>query len=108
MRILMRSLLVLVLPGVSGAEKADPRPASLAVGQLKEYKALWDDRQALVKAALKLASGKQWLKYPFGGADPARVGFDCSGATYFLLKGLSYEPVFKKLKPEDLGFWSGT
>ena len=138
MRVLTLALVFVVFSDASGAEKNYPRPATIEAGHLKEFETLSPDRKALVIAALKLASGEQWLKYTFGSADPKKGGFDCSGATYFLLRELSYhparsaagqylwirnagnftkvgpdvqevkDPVFHKLQPGDLVFWSGT
>jgi len=138
MRLFLISFFFLCPGPARGAGEGFPRPATITATQLAEFETLPEDRKALVEAALELASGERWLKYTFGSADPDKGGFDCSGATYFLLKELSYQPartsagqylwirdadhltkvgvevadvkdpVFKELMPGDLVFWSGT
>lgn len=95
-------------------------------------------RIAFVKRALESASKLKLNKYLYGSADPDRGGFDCSGSVYYLLQKSEIDPprssstqfnwikeagnlievpaqttslddpIFAKLKPGDLLFWSGT
>lgn len=97
-----------------------------------------NQRQLLVAHALKAAKKYNHLPYKFGGSSPSSGGFDCSGATAYLMsnvglnpprtsaqqfiwlrdKGLIHkissdvrkvsDPEFKHLKLGDLLFWSGT
>ncbi len=92
--------------------------------------------QKLCTYALGLTSRK--LTYQFGSADPSAGGMDCSGTIYYLLKHAGIknpprtspelhrwvknanllvpvigtpdrsDPVFAKLTPGDLLFWTGT
>ncbi len=114
------------------------RPASLEYSSLKLPSSLGESRKNLIIHGLKLAQDHGWLTYIFGSADPENGGFDCSGATYYLLskeglepprsssaqyiwvhdagnfyavkKGTTNydDPAFDKLLPGDLLFWAGT
>lgn len=114
------------------------RPKVIAPESLNEFSKLSDSRKKLVTTALTVAKTNGWLRYKFGSADPKNKGFDCSGAMSFVLRTANYkvprtssdqflwvkkhkgltevspkvtslkDPVFKKLKPGDLVFWSGT
>lgn len=95
-------------------------------------------RVAFIKLALESASKFKLNNYLFGSADPARGGFDCSGSVFYLLQKSDIDPprssstqfdwikkagnltevpattaslddpIFAKLRPGDLLFWSGT
>ncbi|MBK1855257.1 C40 family peptidase [Verrucomicrobiaceae bacterium 5K15] len=114
------------------------RPATLQTSQLRGWEQLSDERKALIRHALTIPKQHGWLKYRFGGATPQAGGFDCSGAMYFVLRGLGFKiprssaqqylwlkdagnihPIpagvsrldhssFSLLTPGDLLFWSGT
>jgi len=102
---------------------------------LKEFATLPPRIQELILAAFRLE--KQNLSYKFGAADPSKGGMDCSGTVYYLLRELGWKNVprqsdafyrwvweaeqfvavngttfssyeWKKLKPGDLLFWTGT
>lgn len=131
----MRFLLILFLTITLLPAKEYHPPASLKTSELKGYTLLSPARKKRIKASLDLIHQNDWLKYKFGSADPSNGGFDCSGAIYYLFKNLGYQvprtsaqqylwlkkihkvsPTttsldhqdFKKLKPGDLVFWSGT
>jgi len=95
-------------------------------------------RTQIIAEALKVRSESTWPKYVFGSASPSKGGFDCSGAIYYTLRRLGYQPErtssnqylwlakqgrissvspgvdslahpdFQHLLPGDLVFWSGT
>ncbi len=95
-------------------------------------------RQLLVAQAWETAKKHHHLPYKFGGASPKDGGFDCSGATSYLMTNVGMkpprtsaqqyiwlrdnkkihkispsvskvsDPAFKNLKVGDLLFWSGT
>jgi len=95
-------------------------------------------RAALIKTARTTATKFGHLSYKFGSADPRQGGFDCSGSMYYVMRQSGLKPPrtsaqqytwvrnagnithvpagvttlkhasFKKLKPGDLLFWSGT
>lgn len=121
----------------SPEKKTFAQPALIETDELKEFSTLSPERQALIEAALKGAKAGLDKKYLFGGESPD-VGFDCSGAIYYTLEACGYDaprssaaqfiwlrevgniieipekttklddPIFEKLSPGDLVFWSGT
>jgi cell wall-associated NlpC family hydrolase len=133
----MKIFLLLLTANLAGAGEYS-RPAVIKPESLREFASLAESRRKLVVTALSVAKDHAWLRYRFGSADPKKKGFDCSGAMSFVLKSLNYkiprtssnqylwtkkhktytnvgskvtslaDPVFKKLKPGDLVFWSGT
>jgi len=133
--------LLAVLPvfASESAKPADrPAPGQLDPSELREFGQLEDGRAKLVESSLKQSREHPLSRYIFGSADPARGGFDCSGAVYFLLRKVGIQPprssaaqfdwlkkrgrlievpkeagsldhaVFAALKPGDLLFWGGT
>lgn len=119
--------------------RAEPRsPVQLDADALADVEHLPPARRRLVEIALRIGREHPGNRYLFGSADPARGGFDCSGAMFYVLgkAGLrpprssaaqfdwvkdagrlvdvqgtiaSFEdPLFSSLKPGDLLFWSGT
>jgi len=129
---------LLLLTALLADAREYSRPAVIRPESLREFASLPKNRKQLVVTALSVAKNHGWIRYKFGGADPKKKGFDCSGAMSFVLKSLNYkiprtssdqylwtrthktytsvgsqvtsltDPVFKKLKPGDLVFWSGT
>lgn len=132
-------LAIISLPGLGQSiETLDPdtRPAGIKTGELAEFKSLPDDRKKLIGTALAVVADSPWLPYIVGGADPAAGGFDCSGATYFIMREAGLDPPrssgwqmnwlrendrlhevskvardrthasFANLKPGDLLFWA--
>jgi len=117
---------------------AHPLPGFPSFSELDLPADTTQKRIAFVKLALESASELKLNKYLFGSADPLRGGFDCSGSVFYLLQkseidpprssstqfdwikkaGILTEvptsvttldaPIFAKLKPGDLLFWSGT
>lgn len=100
--------------------------------------ALLSKRQVLIMHARETAVKYKHLPYKFGGASPKSGGFDCSGATSYIMKKVGLkpprtsaqqyiwirdhgkihkvapsvnslnDPAFKHLRVGDLLFWSGT
>ena len=124
---------------VTDAAAADlARPAVIELGDLKAVETITPNRRKLINNALLTAKDHGWLKYKFGSADPAKGGFDCSGAMYYVLRHSGLKPrrtsagqylwikeagnltevgpsadsltdkVFADLEPGDLLFWTGT
>jgi len=139
-------------PQTKSPQDSDPRPQSYTDTDGKEYHPapnievsaltgyadlpLW--RQEVIREALEVRAECEWPRYLFGSADPAKGGFDCSGAMYYLLRRAGYAPArssagqylwleeqgtlhrvpngttsldaaaFAELQPGDLVFWSGT
>jgi cell wall-associated NlpC family hydrolase len=75
-------------PGMSGGA----RPAMVGTRDLAGFASLPAARQALIEAALAVATHAPWLPYRHGGADPALGGLDCSGAMYFVLTQCGLSP----------------
>ncbi len=130
--------LFLVLCSCAAEKSPARRPASLAISEVKLPEGTSEPRSELIKSGLKLTKSHGWLKYKFGSADPAKGGFDCSGATFYLMskaklspprtssaqylwvkdadrlhsveKGITdlNDPAFSELKVGDLLFWAGT
>lgn len=114
------------------------QPASLSIEEVTLPTDLDPARTKLLKTGFELTKSHGWLKYKFGAASPQDGGFDCSGATYYLLRQIKLtpprtssgqylwvcdqsnftevgkattslkDPVFEALLPGDLLFWSGT
>ena len=114
------------------------RPPVIQTSNIAGFDKLSDKRKKLLVTALEVARKNSWLKYKFGGADPVKKGFDCSGAMYYVLRKAGYQPprtsaqqyvwirdakqitlvserpetlddpMFSNLMPGDLLFWSGT
>jgi hypothetical protein len=114
----------------------DTRPARITVDELDGFESLPDARRRLIGAALAVAWESPWLPYLAAGSSPEDGGFDCSGATYFVMRkaglvparssGAQMEwlkqhgklrrvaaeardrehPSFIDLKPGDLLFWA--
>ncbi len=114
------------------------QPATLKPSELQLPQQLSEPRRNLIELGLQTATKYGWLKYVFGSADPTKGGFDCSGATYYLLRKSGMkpprtssgqylwvkdasnlvavnkdttsldDPVFARLIPGDLLFWAGT
>lgn len=96
------------------------------------------EAKQVILEALRVRSETSWPRYIFGSADPEQGGFDCSGAIHYVLRRSGYNPPrtsssqylwlqekgkiqkvspeatsidhhdYKKLRPGDLVFWSGT
>jgi hypothetical protein len=112
------------------------RPARIDAGELAGFDSLPAARRQLIRTALAVAWESPWLPYLAGGADPTSGGFDCSGATYFVMRKAGLSPprssggqmewlrandrlhvvsdearhpahsTFNNLKPGDLLFWA--
>lgn len=134
---LLAPLLLGAFSTLVAQEKTFARPALIKTEDLKEFATLSPLRQKLINAALQGAKAGLDKKYLFGGQSP-KEGFDCSGAMYFTLEACGYDaprssaaqyiwlrdagnitkitdkiekiddPIFAKLAPGDLLFWSGT
>lgn len=72
----------------------DPRtrPARIKIEDLSEFAALSPGRKRLIEIALTVVQESPWLPYVTGSADPARGGFDCSGAMYFVMRKADLRP----------------
>jgi hypothetical protein len=68
------------------------RPALISSAELSGFATLPRDRQRLIEEALAVGRDAPWLPYTPGSADPARGGFDCSGAMYFVLRRAGLDP----------------
>ncbi|MEM7147876.1 MAG: NlpC/P60 family protein [Verrucomicrobiota bacterium] len=77
-----------------GAGEATGRaaPGRLGVAELEGMDGLEEWRRVLVAAGLEAARELDLDEYHFGSADPAKGGFDCSGAVYYVLKRSGVEP----------------
>lgn len=112
------------------------RPATIATEDLDGFAALPEDRQALIRTALRVAAESPWLRYKDSGSAPSDGGFDCSGAMFYVLTTSGHQPprssagqwnwlkengrlrivpagakdladpAFRDLRPGDLLFWS--
>lgn len=60
-------------------------PAIIASTGLRDFSKLPPERQQLIETAIAVARDSPWLTYLYGSADPARGGFDCSGAMFYVL-----------------------
>ncbi len=137
MRLLLAAILIIPWT-VVGQTKKYARPAIVELESLKEFAELSKERKAILRTAMETAKKTRSKKYQFGGSSPKQGGFDCSGAMYYIMgqSGLKPprtsaqqflwvrdagnliavskeirkldDPVFKKLLPGDLLFWSGT
>jgi len=70
----------------------DTRPAIIRPDELAEFAALSHSRRKLIETALAVAADSPWLPYLAGGAAPAAGGFDCSGATHFIMRKAGLDP----------------
>ena len=132
----MRSLLAAIL--LTLPLGAHPLPGIPSFDDLERSADASPKGGAFVKLALESAAKLKLNKYLYGSADPSRGGFDCSGSVFYLLKKSDIDPprtsagqfdwikkagnlteipagttsldnpIFAKLKPGDLLFWSGT
>lgn len=64
---------------------ANGKPAILETSELAGFESLPSGRKKLIETAIAVARNSPWLPYSYGGADPARGGFDCSGAMYYVM-----------------------
>ncbi|MGB6221558.1 C40 family peptidase [Haloferula sp.] len=115
-----------------------PLPGTPSVEELELPSDLGKSQREFIQLALESAAKLKLDKYLYGSADPSRGGFDCSGSVFYLLKKIGIDPprssaaqfdwvkkagnlievppdttkldapIFTKLKPGDLLFWSGT
>ena len=122
----------------AGEEKRRPVPGALTPGELSLDRDLEARRLEFVSKALEIGRRHRDVRYRYGGADPAKGGVDCSGATYFIMREAGLKPprtsaaqydwvkaagditpvpegidsldgpAFEKLRPGDLLFWTGT
>jgi hypothetical protein len=113
-------------------------PAQLKAEELAGIDELAPLRRKLIEFGLQSGRNLHIDKYVFGSADPKNGGFDCSGATRYMMKSVGLEPprssaaqydwvkkagtlvdvppgttslddkVFGRLRPGDLLFWAGT
>jgi peptidoglycan DL-endopeptidase CwlO len=136
---MLRAILCLILGLGAQAQTVQApshgKPALIASTDLKDFDSLPADRKKLIETALAVARDSPWLPYTDQGADPAKGGFDCSGAMYFVMRKTGLEPPrasggqfqwlkenkrlsevpadagtldhpsLKKLQPADLLFW---
>lgn len=68
------------------------RPARIRSCELAGFAELDEARRKLVETALRVAWESPWLPYVAAGSDPAHGGFDCSGATYFVMRKAGLDP----------------
>lgn len=124
--------------GSADTKGGRPVPALLSGSDLQGYGALGGVRLQLVEVALGTRKAHPTLRYQYGGADPKKGGFDCSGSMHYILRSCGLKPprtsagqfewvkaadniklvpegvtsldaeIFRALKPGDLLFWSGT
>jgi cell wall-associated NlpC family hydrolase len=120
------------------AEQKPARLAQLTLDALEGVESLSAKQKEVLTLALKLGRDYPDNHYKYGSADIKQGGFDCSGAMYFILKQSGFQPprtsssqydwvekggrltkvspeitslddpIFNKLKPGDLLFWSHT
>lgn len=79
-------------PDPAPGQSAYGKPALIETSELKEFDTLPEDRKKLIETALQVARDSPWLRYTPEGADPAKGGFDCSGATYFVMRKCGLNP----------------
>lgn len=68
------------------------KPALISTAELAGFDALPEDRRKLIDAAIALARNSPWLPYTARGTMPSDGGFDCSGAMYFVMRGVDLNP----------------
>ena len=125
-------------PQVTARGSSGYKPAPYISYKSLNFRGVSGKRKDLIKEALLVRKESNWPKYIFGSADPSKGGFDCSGAMYYVLRRKGFNPPrtssaqyswvkekgnlhsvssnatslkhrdFRKLKPGDLVFWSGT
>lgn len=131
--------LSLLVATAQGEEpKKSTKPGVIQLQELREGASLTGKRKALVEAALALAANPTWFPYRYSAESPEEGGFDCSGATFYLMKKVGIDPprnsqaqydwlkesgrlvpvpattksgdeaALAKLKPGDLIFWTHT
>ena len=120
------------------AQKKEVKLAQLTLDALAGIEVLSTKQKEILTLAMKLGRDHPDNHYKYGSANLKQGGFDCSGAMYFILKESGFHPprtsaaqydwvkksghlikisaevtsldnpVFKKLQPGDLLFWSHT
>jgi peptidoglycan DL-endopeptidase CwlO len=122
-------------PNPTAVPEAAPKPPAPAPFRLKGLTECPPHIQELIRSAFRLEEQK--LSYQYGSADPSKGGMDCSGTVSYLLRDSGWKKVprqsdafyrwvwesgnfvavngttfesfeWKKLKPGDLLFWTGT
>lgn len=68
------------------------RPARIYSFELSGFEGLAEARRKLVEAALAVAWESPWLPYLVAGSVPEDGGFDCSGATHFVMRKAGLDP----------------
>lgn len=88
----------LLVPAAPTGEGVPPRlPSKLKPGlvrttDLAGFATLPPGRQRLIETAVAVARDSPWLPYLYGGSDPTRGGFDCSGAMYYVMTQCGLRP----------------
>ncbi len=88
-------LVSLSLPAIAEPSALpDPKtlPANIQTRELVEFESLSEDRRKLIEVAIAIATDSPWLPYLPGGDSPSDGGFDCSGATYFMMSQAGLDP----------------
>ncbi len=73
-------------------KKVHGKPALITTQELTDFDSLPADRQKLIEGAIAVARDSPWLPYLMGGSTPAAGGFDCSGAMFYVMRGVGLDP----------------
>jgi peptidoglycan DL-endopeptidase CwlO len=73
-------------------KKIHGKPALITTQDLTDFDSLPADRQKLIESAIAVARDSPWLPYLMGGSTPAAGGFDCSGAMFYVMRGVGLDP----------------
>lgn len=73
-------------------KKIHGKPALITTQDLADFDSLPADRQRLIERAIAVARDSPWLPYLIGGSTPAAGGFDCSGAMFYVMRGVGLDP----------------
>jgi peptidoglycan DL-endopeptidase CwlO len=73
-------------------KKIHGKPALITPQDLADFDSLPADRQKLIERAIAVAKDSPWLPYLMGGSTPTAGGFDCSGAMFYVMRGVGLDP----------------
>lgn len=68
------------------------RPARIRSAELAGFDQLPEARRKLIETALAVAWESPWLPYVVAGSSPSDGGFDCSGATCYVMRKAGLDP----------------
>jgi len=136
--LLQSVILAHLLISTSVASDKSSRLAQLTLDAMAGIDLLTPQQKEILTLAMKLGRDYPDNHYKYGSANLKQGGFDCSGAMYYILRKTGFQPprtsaaqydwikksghltqipktvtslddpIFKKLKPGDLLFWSHT